>query len=327
MKRKMKKQSWLIMAALGVVVGITVSMNQNIISYGKEPIHSSVQNTFSFQDGNWIYYIDLGTIMRLNIKENKTEVVMQPEYTVNGSGDQIEANLQYLGKAGDKIIFQTGTSEIKTWNGKKAKRLKGTTVNHVNKQLSVSTDSKRFVWLEKPVFNGEHINTLVQLPVGGGITQRKNLETEDVELIGDSDMVCYFMEKADGENSLWKLDLYRAWVPEKELMIEKFPAVSACLAEGTLYYVSDNIYKIDLSDPNLKAVQVYDDNPNIIKYCDGRLYCGNKERGIIYRIDLSGSGYQVLYSGYDGIAMDVGRDYVAVGNPSAETFRIIRISE
>ena len=331
MKGIVNKRFWLTLPVLGAAVIITFFLIQEMVSYGEEPIDSSVQNDFSYQDGQWIYYIDLGKIMRLNIKGDKAEVVMQPEYTVDGSGNQIEANLTYLGKAGGKIIFQSGTSEIKTFTGKKAKKLKGTTVNNINKQLVVSADAKRLVWLENPNFNGDNKNTLVQLPIGGGITKRKNLEAENVELIGDYDKVCYFIEKAGEdnaeENSLWKLDLSKGRVPDKQLMINKFPAVSACLAEGNIYYASDSIYKIDLMDSNLKTVKIYDDKPNIIKYCDGRIYCGNKERGIIYSIDLSGSGYRELYTGYNGSAMDAGKDYVSVGYPQSETFRIIRINE
>ena len=235
MKGIVNKRFWLTLPVLGAAVIITFFLIQEMVSYGEEPIDSSVQNDFSYQDGQWIYYIDLGKIMRLNIKGDKAEVVMQPEYTVDGSGNQIEANLTYLGKAGGKIIFQSGTSEIKTFTGKKAKKLKGTTVNNINKQLVVSADAKRLVWLENPNFNGDNKNTLVQLPIGGGITKRKNLEAENVELIGDYDKVCYFIEKAGEdnaeENSLWKLDLSKGRVPDKQLMINKFPAVSACLAE------------------------------------------------------------------------------------------------
>ena len=120
MKGIVNKRFWLTLPVLGAAVIITFFLIQEMVSYGEEPIDSSVQNDFSYQDGQWIYYIDLGKIMRLNIKGDKAEVVMQPEYTVDGSGNQIEANLTYLGKAGGKIIFQSGTSEIKTFTGKKA---------------------------------------------------------------------------------------------------------------------------------------------------------------------------------------------------------------
>lgn len=111
--------------------------------------------------------------MRLNIKGDKAEVVMQPEYTVDGSGNQIEANLTYLGKAGGKIIFQSGTSEIKTFTGKKAKKLKGTTVNNINKQLVVSADAKRLVWLENPNFNGDNKTHWCSFPLEVALRKEK----------------------------------------------------------------------------------------------------------------------------------------------------------
>lgn len=97
MKGIVNKRFWLTLPVLGAAVIITFFLIQEMVSYGEEPIDSSVQNDFSYQDGQWIYYIDLGKIMRLNIKGDKAEVVMQPEYTVDGSGNQIEANLTYLG--------------------------------------------------------------------------------------------------------------------------------------------------------------------------------------------------------------------------------------